>query len=103
MSEIHTASNTQRQSQDGIDRLAVIRGAAPRIQNEPRTDTASNTLRPKPIPAQSSVGSSPTVKNPVSKLVFTASTMNPGMNSGACRFHQPAGGKTGGTKLASSS
>src|SRR5256885_831574 len=62
------------------------------------TEVRTKMLKPKPIPAQSSVGNSPSVKKPSSKY-FCAATKKCGIKRGACSFHQCANGKTGGAKL----
>src|ERR1039457_1158735 len=66
------------------------------------TETASSTLKPNPMPAQSSVGNSPSHKKPGSKFAVIGAEMKCGSAASACAFHQPANGNSGGVKLSSS-
>ncbi len=101
-SDTHGASSAHQRTQPGTHRLPArlpLPAAGPRRSSVITTLAASNTLTPKPNPAQSSVGISPSTMKPPSKLATMGSVIACGSTVSAERFHQPARGKKVGTKL----
>src|SRR6185369_7462248 len=64
-----------------------------------QAEMRSSKLRPRPRPAMSSVGNSPTAWKLFSKLATNGPEINDGRTDKPCWFHQPAKGNRGGRKL----